>query len=173
MYVYIDLSVYIHMCIYVYIDTGWRRLIGSRKVQIIFHKRATKYKSLLRKMTYKDKGSYESSPHCTCVVQKGAVCCSVLQCVTAVCCSVLQCVTVCCSVLQCVVVREDATRSAITRQLYRLSARVCVCVCVCERAQESERQKQIQKGGTKLGSIPCLRACEGEEGWVSVGRKKR
>ena len=35
--------------------TGWRRLIGSPKLQIIFHKRATKYRSLLRKMTYKDK----------------------------------------------------------------------------------------------------------------------
>jgi len=46
-------------------DTGWRRLIGSLKLQIILHKRATKYKSLLRKMTYKDKGSYESSPPCT------------------------------------------------------------------------------------------------------------
>jgi len=48
-------------------STGWRRrLIGSPKLQIIFHKRATKYKSLLRKMTYKDKpeGSYESSPPC-------------------------------------------------------------------------------------------------------------
>jgi len=45
--------------------TGWRRLIGSLKLQIIFHKRATKYRSLLRKMTYKDKGSYESSPPCT------------------------------------------------------------------------------------------------------------
>jgi len=45
--------------------TGWRRLIGSPKLQIIFHKRATKYKSLLQKMTYKDKGSYESSPPCT------------------------------------------------------------------------------------------------------------
>jgi len=44
--------------------TGWRRLIGSPKLQIIFHKRATQYKSLLRKMTYKDKGSYESSPPC-------------------------------------------------------------------------------------------------------------
>ena len=43
-------------------DTGWQRLIGSPKLQIIFHKRATKYRSLLRKMTYKDKGSYESSP---------------------------------------------------------------------------------------------------------------
>jgi len=41
--------------------TGWRRLIGSPKLQIIFHKRATKYRSLLRKMTYKDKGSYEPS----------------------------------------------------------------------------------------------------------------
>ena len=47
-----------------WIDTGWRRLIGSPKLQIIFHKRATKYRALLRKMTYKDKGSYESSPPC-------------------------------------------------------------------------------------------------------------
>ena len=45
--------------------TGWRRLIGSPKLQIILHKRATKYRALLRKMTYKDKGSYESSPPCT------------------------------------------------------------------------------------------------------------
>jgi len=45
--------------------TGWRRLIGSPKLQIIFHKRATKHRSLLRKMTYKDKGFYESSPPCT------------------------------------------------------------------------------------------------------------
>jgi len=34
---------------------GWRRLIGSPKLQINFHKRATKYRSLLQKMTYKDK----------------------------------------------------------------------------------------------------------------------
>ena len=32
--------------------------------RLIFHKRATRYRSLLRKMTYKDKGSYESSPPC-------------------------------------------------------------------------------------------------------------
>jgi len=42
--------------------TASRRLIGSPKLQIIFHKRATKYRSLLRKMIYKYKGSYESSP---------------------------------------------------------------------------------------------------------------
>jgi len=55
----------IHTYIYTYIHTtGWRRLIGSPKLQIIFHKRAIKYRSLLRKMTYKDKGSYESLPPC-------------------------------------------------------------------------------------------------------------
>ena len=43
------------------VTTGWRRLIGSPKLQIVFHKRAIKYRSLLRKMTYKAKGSYESS----------------------------------------------------------------------------------------------------------------
>jgi len=48
----------------VYTHTGWPRLIGSPKLQIIFHKKATKYRPLLRKMTYKDKGSYESSPPC-------------------------------------------------------------------------------------------------------------
>ena len=47
------------------ISTGWRRLIGFPKLQIIFHKRATKYRLLLRKMTYQDKGSYESSPPST------------------------------------------------------------------------------------------------------------
>ena len=45
--------------------TGWRRPIGSPESQIIFHKRAIKYRSLLREMTCKDKGSYESSPRCT------------------------------------------------------------------------------------------------------------
>ena len=44
--------------------TGWPRLIRSPKLQIIFHKRATKYRSLLQKMTHKDKRSYESSPPC-------------------------------------------------------------------------------------------------------------
>jgi len=45
--------------------TGCRRLIRSPKLQIIFHNRATRYRSLFRKMTYKDKGSCESSPPCT------------------------------------------------------------------------------------------------------------
>jgi len=60
-----DVSTYIthEKCVYVCVlYTGWRRLIGSPKLQIIFHKRATKYRSLLQKMTGKDKGSYESSP---------------------------------------------------------------------------------------------------------------
>jgi len=74
-----QLIVYLHMCKcrcgclgarerqqggHIYRDRGWRRLVGSPKLRIIFHKRATKYRSLLRKMTYKDKGSYESSPPC-------------------------------------------------------------------------------------------------------------
>jgi len=88
-------------------DTGWRRLTGSPRLQIISNKRATKYRSLLRKITYKDKGSYESSPRCIrhllSFVPCVAVCCSVLPCV-AVCCSVLPCVAECCSVLQSVAV---------------------------------------------------------------------
>ena len=44
--------------------TGWRRSIGCLISWITFRKLATNYRALLRKMTYKDKGSYESSPPC-------------------------------------------------------------------------------------------------------------
>ena len=45
--------------------TGWRRPIGCLKLQVNFRKRATNYRALLRKMTYKDKASYGSSPPCS------------------------------------------------------------------------------------------------------------
>ena len=45
--------------------TGWQRPIGCLKLQVIFRKRATDYRALLRKMTCKDKASYESSPPCS------------------------------------------------------------------------------------------------------------
>jgi len=50
--------------VYMTHDTGWRGLIGSPKLQIIFNKRATKYRALLQKITNKDKTSYGSSPPC-------------------------------------------------------------------------------------------------------------
>jgi len=43
--------------------TGWRRLTGCLKLQIIFRERATNHRALLRKMTYADKASYDSTPH--------------------------------------------------------------------------------------------------------------
>jgi len=48
-----------------WLATGCPRLIGCLKLQVIFRNRATDYRSLLRKMTYKDKASYGSSPPCT------------------------------------------------------------------------------------------------------------
>jgi len=44
--------------------TGWRRCIGCLKLQVIFRKRATNYRALLREMTCEDKASYKSSPPC-------------------------------------------------------------------------------------------------------------
>jgi len=44
--------------------TGWWRLIGCLKMQVIFRKRATNCRALLRKMTYDDKASYDSTPPC-------------------------------------------------------------------------------------------------------------
>ena len=45
--------------------TGWRRPIGCLKLQVIIRQRATDYRALLRKMTYEDKASYDSTPPCT------------------------------------------------------------------------------------------------------------
>ena len=45
--------------------TGWQRPLGCLKLQIIFRKRATNYRALLRKTTSKDMASYGSSPSCT------------------------------------------------------------------------------------------------------------
>ena len=44
--------------------TGWRRPIGCLKSQVIFRKRATNYRAILRKMTSKDRASYGSLPPC-------------------------------------------------------------------------------------------------------------
>jgi len=41
------------------VDSGRRRCIGCLKLQVSFRKRATNFRALLRKMTYKDKASYD------------------------------------------------------------------------------------------------------------------
>jgi len=56
-------QVVITTCVYMR-TTGWQRPIGCLKLQVIFRKRATNYRTLWRKMTCKDKGSCASSP-CT------------------------------------------------------------------------------------------------------------
>ena len=70
MYVYIYIYVYIDILMYTVLSgqcgTGWRRPTGCHQSQVIFRNRATNYRSLLRKMTYKDKASYGSSPPCIC-----------------------------------------------------------------------------------------------------------
>ena len=76
MYTHILISTYIQiyireiLCVHTFMSYTYIRLIGSPKVQIIFHKRATKYRSLLQKMTYKDKGSYTHLCH-THILQGG------------------------------------------------------------------------------------------------------
>ena len=50
-----------HICV---CSTGWRRPTGCLNLQVIFRKRATNYRALLREMTYKDKASYGFSPPC-------------------------------------------------------------------------------------------------------------
>jgi len=45
--------------------TGWRRPIGCLKLQIVFRKRVTNHRALLRKKPYNDKASCGSSPPCS------------------------------------------------------------------------------------------------------------
>jgi len=54
---------HIHVCAYTRIELQGDKLIGCLKLQVIFRKRATNYRALLRKMTYEDKASYVWSPH--------------------------------------------------------------------------------------------------------------
>jgi len=48
-------------------STGWWRFMGCLTWQVIFRKRATNYRALLRKITYKDTACYGSLPLCTTV----------------------------------------------------------------------------------------------------------
>ena len=54
-------------------NTGLPRLIGCLKLQVIFRKRATSNRALLRKMTNKDKASYGSWPPCISTVSRLAL----------------------------------------------------------------------------------------------------
>ena len=56
-----------------YTSTWWRRLVGCLKSQVIFRKRATNYRALLRKMTDVDKEYYGSTPPCTCTTECNGV----------------------------------------------------------------------------------------------------
>jgi len=46
-------------------STGWRRPIGCLQSQVLFRKRDSNYRARLRKTTYKDKASYDSTPPCS------------------------------------------------------------------------------------------------------------
>jgi len=80
-YIYICLRVYVRVwvCVGLYelsalntnhkVSLGWRRLVGCLKLRVIFSKRATNYRALLRKMIYEDKASYDSTPPCMSYLQ--------------------------------------------------------------------------------------------------------
>jgi len=62
-FMYIKIGLY--LCGVTQIITGWWRLIGCFKLRVIFRKRTTNSRALLRKMTYEDKTSYDSTPPCS------------------------------------------------------------------------------------------------------------
>ena len=58
----------LHVCVHVYVHSRGRereRPIGCLKLQVIFRKRATNNRALLRRMTCEDKAPYDSTPPCS------------------------------------------------------------------------------------------------------------
>jgi len=130
-----------------HLGTGWRRLIGCLNLQVIFGKRATNYRALLRKITYKDKVSDDSTPPCTRVplALRRHLHCIALQCV-ALCCIVFRCVAVCWRLYRpgiripfalsrpwcaCVRARVHVCVCTRVRVCAHVHARACLCVIVC------------------------------------------
>ena len=55
----------LHSILGLFHAAGWSRLIRCLKLQVVFRERATNYRALLRKMTYEDKASCDSTPPCS------------------------------------------------------------------------------------------------------------
>jgi len=116
--------------------TGWRHLKGSPKLQIIFHKSATKYRSLLQKMTYEDKGSYESSPtfmwHLVPAQHIEFVCAYEVYINIHI-------------MTHAYAIYRSTRQYSCTLCLCPKCVYVCVCVCVCEREREKDRGRGREK----------------------------
>ena len=114
--------------------TGWRSLIGSPKLQVIFHKRVTKYRSLLQKMTYKDKRSYESSPPFMWHLAPAKH------------------IEFVCAYEVCIYVHIMTHAYAIYRSTRQFSCTLCLCpkcVCVCVSVREGEGETDRGRGREK------------------------
>jgi len=99
--------------------TGWRRLVGCLKLQMIFRKRATDYRALLRKMTYKDKASYDSTPPCSIApYTKNHGITRAYTYIWVVCCSVWWCVAVCCTWYHCAYLSETHSYISMCAYVY-------------------------------------------------------
>ena len=80
-YIHVYISVYIYMIIHKSAGTGWRRLIGCLKLQVIFRKRATNYRALWRKMTHEQRHPMGLRHPVDPLLQSGAIRAGVCGCV--------------------------------------------------------------------------------------------
>ena len=62
-YIYIHLK-YTHICMGHERCAESYRVAKTQELQVVFRKRATNHRALLRKMTYEDKAHYASPPPC-------------------------------------------------------------------------------------------------------------
>ena len=119
-YVYVLYKRSMRLCTYINschnTCTGWRRLIGCLKLQLIFCARATNHRAHLWNMTYTHRAFYDSTPPC------------IFSCVRV-------CVHVVCVCMWCVCMHAhwayDYLLSLWLFMYVRVWVRACVCTCVC------------------------------------------
>ena len=111
------------------VHTGWRRLIGYLKLQVVFRKKATNFRALLKKMPHKDKASYGSSLPC----MRTPTFRNTLRC-TATHCNTLQHTAAHCNTLQHVATHSthcNALHHVATLRNIFIYAQHVQCVAVC------------------------------------------
>ena len=116
--------------------------LGSLKLQVIFRKRATNCRALLRKMTHEDRTSYDSTPPCKSMQDTIKKQTDILMKQT----DILMCLCLC-DVFSNVAIgsdKEEYTPPFMWNNHF-MCTEIFLCVCVCTTSSAASTQDPIKK----------------------------